>query len=101
MSDMDDCSSGQELAINAARKLNKINPNHELLNLFNFGGKGCDEKKFEENWENFQVRFGKPGASKEERGTSPGQAYFWAQYYLALEKALDEKAKYEPMHVPV
>jgi hypothetical protein len=85
----DDCSAGQELAMDVARKLHAVNPEHELLHLFTHGGEGCDEERFNATWEAFQVRFGKPGITKEQRQSSNGQAYFWAHYYLALKGAVD------------
>lgn len=81
---MSESEAGMELALGAARKLNEVYPNHELLDLFN---KADDD----EVWEGFQVRFGKEGLSKEQRSYEPAQAYFWGNYFFALKKACEEK----------
>ena len=80
MSEASEAATGMILAVEEARKLYLREPEHELLGIWN-------DASNDDLWENFQVRFGKPGLAKEQRGTQSGQAYFWGQYFLALQKA--------------
>lgn len=87
MSEISEVEAGMELAIEAARRLFQVCPDHELLDLF----KGVADDDFnDKTWDKFQVRFGKEGLSKEERAWEPAQAYFWANYFVALKKACKE-----------
>ena len=90
MSDSDEVADGQELAIEMARELYKANPDHDLLRLF--PKTELTDEEYDPIWEEFQQHFGKPGISREVRATYPAQAYFWAKYFLALRKAVEELA---------
>jgi len=83
MSEIDEVEAGIELAMGAARKLCAVCPEHELLDLF----RNADDDGV---WEGFQVRFGKEGISKEQRGCELAQAYFWANYFVALKEVCKE-----------
>jgi len=86
MSDGDEVLAGINIAGEEAKKLHEKNTDHELLRLFN-------AVHDDDIWEEFQLRFGKPGLPKSERGISPAQAYFWASYAVALKEANEEMDK--------
>ena len=83
MSESGEAEDGMILAVMEARRLRALNENHELLRLWS-------EADNDEVWEEFQTRFGKEGLSKEQRSCEPAQAYFWANYYIALRNACEE-----------
>lgn len=85
-SGMSESEAGMSLAVDAAKKLGKVDPTHELLDLFNKN----EEPDWEERvWDKFQERFGKEGLTKEQRGIEPAQAHFWANYFFALKEACE------------
>ena len=91
MSDRDEVDDGMALAIDAARKLDKIDRNHELLRLFQKAS--MTDAEYDLIWEDFQIRFGKNGITKTKRAGYNAQAYFWATYFVALRDAVEQFSK--------
>jgi hypothetical protein len=72
-------------AADLAEGLARLNPDHELLDLFvDFG------PDHQATLEVFWARFARPGATATERSSVEGQTYFWQRYAEALEAALRE-----------
>ncbi len=70
-------------AADLCEALARLDPEHELLDLFiGFG------PAHEATLTAFQVRFSRPGATVAERNTAVGQWYFWRGYIDALDAAL-------------
>jgi hypothetical protein len=70
-------------AADLCEALARIDPEHELLDLFvDFGPDHAV------TLEAFQIRFAPPGATAEERQTLAGQWHFWRAYVDALDAAL-------------
>lgn len=72
-------------AADLAEALARKDEEHWLLSLLTHFGTG-----HEAVLEAFQVRFGRPGATRSERASVEGQTYFWQHYAEALEAALRE-----------
>ncbi len=86
MSDGDEVADGQALAIQEARRLHAIKPDHELLRYLTQADR-------DDVWEDFMWRFGAPGLTREKRGSYPAMAYVYAMYFLALKEACEDPEK--------
>jgi hypothetical protein len=80
MSDGNEVSDGQFLVYVAARQLYVIKPDHKLLRY-------VTQVDDDAVWEEFMTRFGKPDNTRQDNESSPGMAYIYAMYFLALEEA--------------
>ncbi len=80
MSDSDEVATGQELCFEEARKLYNLCPDHELLRYFK-------EANSDAVWEEFMLRFAKPGLTREQMRAYPSMAWIYAGYFLALRAA--------------
>lgn len=85
MSDSDEADDGMILALEAAERLQKLKPDHELLKYFDL----TDDARFRE----FAERFGKPGIPLEDCRGYHWNAYALAKYFLALEAACEDPLK--------
>lgn len=86
MSDSDEVVAGQTLAIEEARKLDAVRPDHPLLRYLR-------EMANNATWEEFIATFGKPGLSRKAQGAYLAQAYIWAKYWVALREANQDPNK--------
>jgi hypothetical protein len=80
----DDSDSAITMALEAAKRLNAKDPGHELLHYI----KDLDEDAV---YAAFVERFSKKDTSRHQRPNSFNTGWMWAQYLIALRKALGEE----------